>query len=92
MEGSPLPEYSYIQDALEEDSEYHLRFDVHGQHACRASGLHRNQEPRRGYPKTREELLAYDVIICSDIARGAFTPGSSSGRSSWSASAAAVSS
>ena len=29
---------------------------------------------RRGFPTTREELLSYDVVICSDIARAAFTP------------------
>ena len=35
--------------------------------------LYRIGDERRGYPATREELLSYDVVICSDIARGAFT-------------------
>ena len=30
-------------------------------------------DPSRGYPTTREELLSFDVVICSDIARAAFT-------------------
>ena len=30
--------------------------------------------PASGFPTTREELLSYDVVICSDIARSAFTP------------------
>jgi uncharacterized membrane protein len=36
--------------------------------------LHRADDPRLGFPTTREELLSYDVVICSDIARSAFTP------------------
>ena len=36
--------------------------------------LHRVGDPSKGYPTTREELLSFDVIICSDIARAAFTP------------------
>ena len=36
--------------------------------------LHRVDDPRLGFPTTREELLSYDVVICSDIARAAFTP------------------
>ena len=90
MEGSPLPEYRYIHDALEEDPNITCvsmtTDNMHAEHPR----LYRFQEPRLGYPRTREELLSYDVIICSDIALGAFTPSSSSGRLSWSASAAAV--
>ena len=29
--------------------------------------------PALGFPTTREELFGYDVVICSDIARAAFT-------------------
>ena len=36
--------------------------------------LHRVDNPPLGFPTTREELLTYDVVICSDIARSAFTP------------------
>src|SRR5437868_6878616 len=35
--------------------------------------LYRIHDPNCGYPITREELFSYDVIICSDISRGAFT-------------------
>ena len=36
--------------------------------------LQRVDNPRLGYPTTRQELFEYDVVICSDIARTAFTP------------------
>jgi uncharacterized membrane protein len=36
--------------------------------------LHRVNDPARGYPTTREEMFTYDVVICSDISRNAFTP------------------
>ena len=36
--------------------------------------LHRVDDPSKAYPTTREELLGYDVVICSDISRAAFTP------------------
>jgi hypothetical protein len=35
--------------------------------------LRRIEDPSRGYPTTREELFGYDVVICSDVNRGAFT-------------------
>ena len=74
MEGSPLPEYRYIQTPSKKTPT---------SRACRWAwttctpsipGCTGSRTPRRGYPTTREELLSYDVIICSDIARGAFTP------------------
>ena len=35
--------------------------------------VYRVQHSRHGYPKTLEALLRYDVIICSDIAKTAFS-------------------
>jgi hypothetical protein len=73
MEGSPLPEYRYIHEALEEDTNITcVSMGVDNMHAEHPR-LYRFEDNRRGYPTTREELLSYDVIICSDIARGAFT-------------------
>ena len=41
--------------------------------SSRQPWLHRIDDPALGFPQTREELLTYDVVICSDIARTAFT-------------------
>ena len=74
MEGSAPPEYRYIQDALEEDPNIKcVSMYVDNQYVARPI-LHRVDNPRLGFPTTREELLTYDVVICSDIARAAFTP------------------
>jgi len=40
---------------------------------ARQPRLHRLSGGRGGYPASREELFHYDVIICSDISRGAFS-------------------
>ncbi|MFI5454521.1 MAG: hypothetical protein ACHRXM_03635 [Isosphaerales bacterium] len=73
MEGSPLPEYRYIHEALEEDPNITcISMGVDNMHA-RYPRLYRFLDHRRGYPATREELLNYDVVICSDIALGAFS-------------------
>lgn len=37
------------------------------------SKIFRVQNPTLGYPRTLEELLNYDVVICSDIPKEAFT-------------------
>ncbi len=73
MEGSAPPEYRYIQDALEEDPNIKcMSMYVDNQYVARPM-LHRVDNPALGFPTTREELLTYDVVICSDIARTAFT-------------------
>ena len=74
MEGSNPPEYSYLQNALEEDPNIKcVSMSVDNQYVQRPV-LHRIDEPGRGFPTTREELLSYDVVICSDVAQMAFTP------------------
>lgn len=74
MEGSPLPEYRYIHEALEEDPNITcVSMTSDNMHAAHPR-LYRIADPARGFPTTRKELLSYDVVICSDIARGAFTP------------------
>ncbi|MFI5454517.1 MAG: glutamine amidotransferase [Isosphaerales bacterium] len=73
MEGSAPPEYRFLHDALEEDPKIKcLSMYVDNQYVA-SQVLHRIGDPRRGFPTTREELLSYDVVICSDIARSAFT-------------------
>jgi uncharacterized membrane protein len=74
MEGSPLPEYRFIQEALEEDPDIKcVSMYADNQYAARPQ-LRRVDNPQLGFPTSREELLSYDVVICSDIARAAFTP------------------
>jgi uncharacterized membrane protein len=73
MEGTPAPEHRWVQEALEEDPQIKCTvLLVNNQYAQRQL-LQRLGDPRRGYPTTREELFEYDVVICSDIARAAFT-------------------
>ena len=50
MEGSPLPEYRYIQDALEEDPNITcVSMTTDNMHAAHPR-LYRIADPRRGYP------------------------------------------
>ncbi len=73
MEGTSGNEYRWIQDALVEDPDIEcVSMGVDNQTAARPI-LHRVDEPGRGYPTTREELFGFDVVICSDISRMAFT-------------------
>jgi uncharacterized membrane protein len=75
MEGTTQNnEYHWVRDALVEDPNIEcVAMLVNNQYAARQV-LYRIEDPRRGYPATREELFTYDVVICSDIARSAFTP------------------
>jgi uncharacterized membrane protein len=75
MEGTVVPEdeYHYVRDALIEDPNIEcVAVVVDNQYVAQPT-LHRIGDPGRGYPTTREELFTYDVIICSDIDRHAFT-------------------
>src|SRR6516165_4618039 len=73
MEGTPNNEYHWVRDALVEDPNIEcVAMEVNQQYAARQI-LYRVDDRRRGYPATREELFSYDVVICSDIARSAFT-------------------
>lgn len=73
MEGSSRKESGYVRDALAEDPDIHcLVMSLHNQNV-KPQRLYRHDDARRGYPTTRKELFEYDVVICSDIARSAFT-------------------
>jgi uncharacterized membrane protein len=73
MEGTLNNEYHWVRDALVEDPNIEcVAMEVNNQYAARQI-LYRVNDRRRGYPATREELFTYDVVICSDIARSAFT-------------------
>jgi uncharacterized membrane protein len=75
MEGTivPFDEYHWLRDALIEEPNIEcLPIVVNNQYIAQPT-LHRVTDPSRGYPTTREELFTYDVIICSDINRTAFS-------------------
>ena len=73
MEGTASDEYRWLRDALVEDPNIEcLAMEVDDQFGVQR--IRRVDDPARGYPTTREELFGYDVIICSDISRDAFTP------------------
>lgn len=73
MEGTGNNEYHWVHDALTEDKDIEcLSMAADAQYVQRPR-LIRIDDRLRGFPATREELLQYDVVICSDISRGAFT-------------------
>ncbi len=74
MEGTAGTEYRWLRDALQEDPDIEcLSMVVSNQYASRPR-LQRVDDSYRGFPATREELFDFDVVICSDIPYGAFTP------------------
>src|SRR5262249_6431608 len=74
MDGTHGNEYAFIRDALVEAPHIECVPLMVDNQFSRNPRLYRVDNPGLGYPTTREELFTYDVVICSDIARGAFTP------------------
>lgn len=73
MEATTGQEYRFVRDALVEDPNNECLVIETAYQYTRPQRLHRMGDPSRGYPTTREELFNYDVILCSDIDRSAFT-------------------
>jgi uncharacterized membrane protein len=73
MEGTGSDEYRWVRDALVEDKDIECVAMVADQQYVERPRLIRVDDNLRGYPATREELLQYDCVICSDISMGAFT-------------------
>jgi uncharacterized membrane protein len=74
MEGTPEGEWAFVRDALHEDPNIECTpLTVDNQMGAQQR-LYRVSDPSRGFPTSRQELFSYDVVICSDIARSAFTP------------------
>lgn len=73
MEGTGGDEYRFLRDALQEDPEIECLAMVADQQYVQRPRLVRVGDNLRGFPATREELLRYDCVICSDISIGAFT-------------------
>jgi uncharacterized membrane protein len=74
MEGTPNQEYRFLNDALQEDPSIQcVSLYVDNPYEVRPT-LHRVNNRGLGFPTTRQELLDFDIVICSDIKRSAFTP------------------
>lgn len=73
MEGTGSNEYHWVADALHEDKDIQCVSLVADQQYVQRPRLQRVDDAYRGFPTTREELLQYDCVICSDISIGAFT-------------------
>lgn len=73
MEGTASNEYRWVRDALQEDKDIECVSLVADQQYVQRPRLQRVDDAYRGFPATREELLQYDCVICSDISIGAFT-------------------
>ena len=73
MEGTMGTEYRYIRDALQDDPNITCVSAVVDNQYVSRPRLSRVDDPYKGFPATRKELFEYDVVICSDISKGAFT-------------------
>lgn len=81
MEGSNHPnkrwqeimEYDFIPAALREAGNIEVDVLTVDEQLATGGRLFRVDDQKRGYPATRAELLAYDVVICSDINRSIFS-------------------
>jgi uncharacterized membrane protein len=73
MEGGFPNAHRRLSEALAEDPEIECLDIGTTTRGFGRLGLARRNDPRLGYPATRAELFAYDVIICSDIERDCFT-------------------
>ncbi len=74
MEGTTQNvQYRYVRDALQEDPNITCVSSTVDDQWVRRPRLMRIDDPLKGFPSSREELFEYDVVICSDISRGAFT-------------------
>lgn len=73
LEGTGSNEFHWVHDALTEDKDIECLSMIADAQYTQRPRLIRVDDRLRGFPTTREELLQYDVVICSDISRGAFT-------------------
>jgi len=81
-----IPEWDYLKDALESDKDIKVKVLVRITGATgrrlrpgksdpeTGESVYPIEHATRGFPKTLEELLKYDVVIHSDIRKESFTP------------------
>jgi uncharacterized membrane protein len=66
-------DYDFIPAALREVGNIDVDILTVDEQLEKGGRLFRVDDEARGYPTTRKELLAYDVVICSDINRSIFS-------------------
>ena len=83
--GSSIPEWKYLKDALQSDPNIHVKtlyrqFGSSGQFLNTVDAdpdtgekIYPVEHPTQGFPRTFGELLAYDVVIHSDIRKESFS-------------------
>ncbi len=83
---SPKPEWKYLKDAIESDPDMKVKtlfrqFGSNGQFlntidtdADTGEKIYPVEHPTHGFPRTLQGLLAYDVVIHSDIKKESFKP------------------
>jgi uncharacterized membrane protein len=84
--GSPIPEWKYLKDALQSDTNISVRVLYRKQGAGEqllqtvdtdpqtGEKIYPVEHSTKGFPRTLAGLLNYDVIIHSDIRKESFTP------------------
>ncbi len=65
--GGRWPAYRFINDALEKTGRIEVEPYVVDQQKNVGGEIYHAETNKKGYPKTKEEIFTYDVIICSDI-------------------------
>ena len=65
---------NYFKEALEEDADFNVTFVSSLIGFARKYNVPFIKNPLYGFPKTREELLQYDVLVLSDVKRSLLTP------------------
>lgn len=86
QDSSPIPEWKYLKDALQSDTNIQVtvlyrQVGNNGQYLNTVDSdpetgdrIYPVEHPTRGFPRTLERLLDYDVVIHSDIRISSFTP------------------
>jgi len=71
--GGYWPAYRYIEQACNETGKIDVDPYVVDRQSAVGGEIYHVKSHKKGYPKTREELFTYDVVICSDINRTIFS-------------------
>lgn len=71
--GGSWPAYKYIEYALTETGKFEVESYVVNHQSSSGGEIYNVKNRKKGYPKTKEELNKYDVVICSDINKTIFS-------------------
>ncbi len=70
--GGRWPAYRFINDACEKTGRIEVEPYVVNVQRSVGGEIYHAETRKKGYPKTKEEIFSYDVVICSDINRFIF--------------------